>query len=224
MKLTVEISRRSAILVIIALLAGVGIWGIASQAIGVYRQNKAAKEQASYAACETKKDQYLFTHRFDSLIKEQEWITEHPEDPRLKGAPRGSQLEEELIGEYKGPNADLKENEPPTAELTAFTGHQDEPVLNESSDSDYYLTPENEALLQALKHVFGEKSDLAAKAKSLGYSYTSNPEEARRNVIRAIRFANIFSPYSSVLFSYAHRGEDPSLREYVSYPFFCAAR
>jgi hypothetical protein len=88
----------------------------------------------------------------------------------------------------------------------------------------YYLVPENKALMKALENVSDGKTNAKETAKLLGYTYSFKPEDARKNVIRAIRFANIFSPYSGTLSSYARNGIDPSLQMVTSSPLFCVAK
>ena len=266
MKLIIELNRRLLVVGGLSLVAVGVLWAAAHYFIGAYQDRKAAEMRASYAACEKRKVQYLLDHRFDTLIKEQEWITNHPEDPRLQGAPHGKQLEEELNGEFKGTYRSLKEDDVPSNELTAFTGRERDYSLSESdknynlngSHSDpsivrlmlldgslpdmpddaalaravfapasgldgYNLVPENDALMKALENSADEKNNVKQLAELLGYTYSFKQEDSRKNVIRAIRFANIFSPYSEILSSYARTGEDPATGLVISSPFFCAA-
>jgi len=247
MKLTVEVNRRFMAITGICVLTGGALWAIAYFANSLYQEHKTQEMQASYAACEQKKEQYLSEHRFDSLIKEQQWVMSHPDDPRLKDAPHGKQLQEELNGEYKGEAFDIKEDDVPSNELAAFTGRDkdyslsgseygsiiDQQMVSDGSLPDsgtasasgvdgYYLVLENKALMKALENFSDGKSNAKHVAKSLGYTYSVKPEDARKNVLRAIRFANIFSPYSEILSSYAHTGGDPSLEMVASSPLFCS--
>jgi Na+-transporting NADH:ubiquinone oxidoreductase subunit NqrC len=132
MKLTIEFNRRLMVITGISVVAGGAICAVAYFLTSAYQQRKVADMQANYAACAKKKEQYLSDHRFDSMVKEQEWIMNHPDDPRLKGAPSGKQLQEELNGEYKGTRFDLKEGDIPSFELKAFTGRGGDYSLNDS--------------------------------------------------------------------------------------------